>query len=224
MWERLSILPQCAHAQDPIKEFSEELPKLLFSLRHSSVFLFSTPGSKRSTLPVGNIPLASRYWCSVLSTAFDVAKFVFMLDKEEELAASGAVQRSLLKGIVGTNENMFFSDGVKIIWWKQLNKHLLINSECATIEDALDSSTKSYVQEWFENILVPLQKMNLKAATKDALMKHLDNAVWQLLKMRRLLPFVPEYVRQKLQDYIGRLPKSLRYMQDKVLPIYSHIQ
>ncbi|CAK9043678.1 unnamed protein product [Durusdinium trenchii] len=195
-WIGLWVMPSCpARSESPelAAAFRVEMPRFLYALRKSKLCHISRSGCKTCRIPAGPLEEADRFWL----------------------------------GVVDSQIPAFFLHGVLYIWRYLYKPANVLQVEGTNMEEALSPSAEVYVQEWLKNVAIPLRpssgngldelrdRLGLVESEMDELLKHLDYAIWALLRMHRLLPFAPQAVREIVpRPVLQDLPQTQTYWRE----------
>eukprot|EP00434_Breviolum_minutum_P028541 symbB.v1.2.025247.t1/scaffold2442.1/size78961/2 len=202
-WIGLWVLPSCLQASESTElaaAFRDEMPLFLYALRESQLCHISRSGCKTCRIPAAPLDDDDRVWAGLVESSLDVNRFASMQisrrtkpkddDRPDRIPA-------------------FFLHGVLYVW-RFLHKpaNVLFTKE-ADMDKSLNAAVAEvYVCEWLKNVTVPIQsasdiefeeqrkRLGLAEPEMMELLKHLDYAIWALLRMHRALPFAPKAVKE----------------------------
>ena len=158
------------------------IPLFLAALRGSKLCHISRSGCKSCKIPAAPLKEDDRFWVSLVESSLDVNRFVHVLRQPSR------------KEVRQDEVPAVFLGGVLRIWRLLFKLERIQEVKGAEIFDALDSAVELYVKEWLQNLVVPLEAPELKESEMLELLEQVDYAIWTLLRMRRLMPFVTEAV------------------------------
>ena len=211
-WSNLYVIPSCAVSisDESAAGFRAEMPVFLNALRSSKLLHISRSGCKQCKLPFAHMQEPDRFWVTLVASSLDLNRFGH---QEDNPRADGVPT--------------FFLHGLVDIWRFLYSPARVVETKALSMDDALQPAAAVYVREWLKNITHRLavssdsdlremqELMGLRETELQDLLKQMDFAVWALLRMHRLMPFVIDCVKSHLPRYLQtKMCKSDAYLRD----------
>ena len=156
-----------------------------------------------------------RFWVTLVASSLDLNRFVNVLKSRR--TAGHQEDNPRADGVPA-----FFLHGLVDIWRFLYSPGRVVETKALGMNDALQPAAAVYVREWLKNIT------NRLAVSSDSdlheiqeltelqdLLKQMDFAVWALLRMHRLMPFVIDCVKSQVPRYLQtKMCESDAYLRD----------